>query len=69
MQLVPVPALSSKSRDLSEYNREVRRLGAKGRPSMPGIEGRCEGRPLVPKRGVFFMSEKINEIVSVWELQ
>ena len=30
-------------------------LGAKGRPSrwpsMPGIEGRREGRPLAPKRG------------------
>ena len=34
---------------------EVRRLGAKGRPSqwpsMPGINGRREGRPLAPKRG------------------
>ena len=28
----------------------VHRLGAKGRPSMPGIEGRHEGRPLAPKR-------------------
>ena len=27
----------------------LRRLGAKGRPSMPGIEGGREGCPLVPK--------------------
>ena len=32
----------------------VHRLGTKGKPSqrssMPGIEGRCEGLPLAPKR-------------------
>ena len=46
---------SLKSSQLNDFLSCLRHLGAKGwpsrRPSMLGIEGRREGRPLAPKRG------------------
>ena len=66
MQLVPALSNKSWSRDLSEYNREFRRLGAKGRPSRQpsilGIEGRHEGRPLAPKRGAWEEGEGARDL-------
>ena len=45
-----------------DYRFKVRRLGTNGRPSwppsMPGIEGRSDGRPLAPKRRRQFPKSK-----------